>query len=408
MPHPKIQSSFHGGRSCALILLATPLLVLGSGTRIGFKDADATGRGNAFVATADNPSAIYYNPAGLTQIDGEAVSFTAYDIQLQSDYKSATGSAKMKEQYNLVPQFYCAWSPHDKPYAFGLGVYAPFGLSTEWAPNSPLSTLATKAEQKTSDVAAVMAYEIAPGLSIGGGPVFHHAQTNLRRNVSPVNEYSFDGSGNALGFNAGIRWQPAEKHAFGISYQHHYTVDLKGTTGLSNTPFANQPASANFEFPEVIIAGYSYRPAPGWNIEVNIDWTNWDRLNSFDVQSSAPLAISQPLNWQSSYFYEFGVTRTFANGFSLSAGYTYAENSVPDSTYNAAVPDANRSIFALGVGYHKGRIATHLSYQYSYSPDRTVAGSPASFPGSFPAGQTSDGTYRNRFNAIAASIDYAF
>ena len=41
---------------------------------IGFllpnQDATAIGRGNAFAATADNPSAIYYNPAGISQLPG--------------------------------------------------------------------------------------------------------------------------------------------------------------------------------------------------------------------------------------------------------------------------------------------------------------------------------------------------
>jgi long-chain fatty acid transport protein len=408
MSRPKLTPTSHGLRSCAILLLAAPLFVLGSGTRIGFKDADATARGNAFAATADNPSAIYYNPAGLTQLDGESVSFTAYDVQLQTDYSSPGGNAKMHRQSTVVPQLYCAWKPHDAPYAFGLGLYAPFGLSTEWAPNSPLSTLATKAEQKTSDIAGVVAYEIAPGFSVGGGPVFHHAETGIRRNFSPINEYSFNGAGDALGFNAGVRWQPSEQHAFGLSYQHHYTVDLKGSTSLSGTPFTNQPASAKFAFPEVIIVGYSYRPAPNWNIEFNIDWTNWNRLNDLSVQSSAPLGISQALNWKSSCFYDFGVTRTFSNGLSLSVGYTYSENSVPDSTFTPAVPDTNRSIFSTGLGYRIGHVSAHLAYQYSYSPDRTVAGSPAPAPGSFPGGQTADGTYHNRFNAISASIEYTF
>ncbi|MCX6925129.1 MAG: hypothetical protein NT154_18235 [Verrucomicrobia bacterium] len=37
------------------------------------QDAFAIGRGNAFVATADNPSAIYYNPAGITQLQEQNI-----------------------------------------------------------------------------------------------------------------------------------------------------------------------------------------------------------------------------------------------------------------------------------------------------------------------------------------------
>src|ERR1700678_825569 len=45
--------------------------VFGNGFGILNQDAFATARGQAFVATADNPSAIYYNPAGIAQLDGD-------------------------------------------------------------------------------------------------------------------------------------------------------------------------------------------------------------------------------------------------------------------------------------------------------------------------------------------------
>ncbi|MHB8523020.1 MAG: hypothetical protein ACYDH9_20000 [Limisphaerales bacterium] len=53
-----------------------PMTAYGLGIRIADQDAEATARGNAFAATADNPSAIYYNPAGITQLDGQYRSFS--------------------------------------------------------------------------------------------------------------------------------------------------------------------------------------------------------------------------------------------------------------------------------------------------------------------------------------------
>lgn len=388
--------------------LITPAVLSASAVRIGFKDAEATARGNAFAATADSPAAIYYNPAGLTQINGQAISATAYAIQLESDYTSPAGvTSTMHREFKTVPQLYYACSPEGEPWAFGIGAYAPFGLSTEWADTSDFATLATKSELNTLALAAVFAWEITPTLSVGAGPVFHRADGDLRRNFTPANEYFFEGDGEALGFSAGLRWQPSERHAFGVSYQHHHTINLKGTTGISGILPA-QHAEADFQFPEVIIVGYSFRPVPGWNLEVNVDWTNWDRVNRLTIDTAPPLASTQPFDWRSSFFYDFGVTREFTNGFSVSAGYTFAENSVPDSTYSPAVPDADRHILSLGLGYKRGALALHLNYQYAYSPERTVEGSPAAPLGSFPAGQSGDGAYRNRYHAISTSLSYEF
>jgi long-chain fatty acid transport protein len=391
-----------------LLLLIAPSLLYASAVRIGFKDAEATARGNAFAATADSPAAIYYNPAGLTQINGQAITATAYAIQLESEYTApGGGTTSMQREFKAVPQLYYAWSPEGRPWALGIGAYAPFGLSTEWEDTSDFATLATRSELTTLDLAGMLAWEITPALSIGAGPVFHRADADLRRNFTPVNEYFFEGDGDALGFSAGLRWQPSERHAFGVSYQHHYNINLKGTTGIAGL-LPSQRADADFQFPEIVIVGYSFRPSPEWNIEVNVDWTNWDRVNRLTIDTAPPLATTQPFNWRSSFFYDLGVTREFSNGFSVSAGYTFAENSVPDSTYTPALPDSDRHIASLGFGYKHDRFALHLNYQFAYSPDRTVEGSPSAPPGSFPAGQSGDGTYRNRYHAISTSLSYEF
>src|SRR5438093_6439788 len=68
-----------------------PSFSFGLGTRIVDQDAAATARGEAFVATADNPSAIYYNPAGITQLDGFEARAGLYGIGLHVHDSPETG-----------------------------------------------------------------------------------------------------------------------------------------------------------------------------------------------------------------------------------------------------------------------------------------------------------------------------
>ena len=156
-------------RTAALLLSSlVPATLSASGIRTGYKDADAIARGNAFAATADNPAAIYYNPAGLTQLDGSAFSASAYVVQLQSDYSPGAGPAtSMKRETHALPQFYYAHAPSGANYAFGLGAYVPFGLATDWPNTSGFNTIATKAELTDYAVTAVGAWKISPELSIG-------------------------------------------------------------------------------------------------------------------------------------------------------------------------------------------------------------------------------------------------
>src|SRR5205809_593506 len=100
--------------------------VFGLGFRIPNLDAEATARGNAFVATADNPSALYYNPAGITQLKGAQAELDFHAITLDSHFKGAGGQdSHSKPELQGVPQLYCVFTPTDKPYSFGFGMYAP-------------------------------------------------------------------------------------------------------------------------------------------------------------------------------------------------------------------------------------------------------------------------------------------
>src|SRR6266404_3395559 len=114
-------------------ILVWPHHVLGVGSRIPNQDPEAIARGNAFVATADNPSAMYYNPAGITQLEGQNVQVgSLFYLNIYADYVSPSGE-KTKNITKIipVPQLGYTLTLKDMPFSFGLGVYAPYGLGME-------------------------------------------------------------------------------------------------------------------------------------------------------------------------------------------------------------------------------------------------------------------------------------
>src|SRR5688572_12115887 len=130
--------------TCALLGAGGNLFALG--IRIPDRDAFATARGNAFVATADNASAIYYNPAGLIQLPHPEVRVGFYGLVPSQDFTSGAGTFQNDKSVIVVPDFYCALPIDDTPLAIGLGVYAPFGLKQEWPDDAPFRTVGREAE----------------------------------------------------------------------------------------------------------------------------------------------------------------------------------------------------------------------------------------------------------------------
>src|SRR5690349_1226436 len=81
--------------------------VYGVGFRLPNQDPVGIARGNAFAATADNPSAIYYNPAGITQLEGIQAQAGLYLISADTSYTSPSGvKAETDASPQPVPQLY--------------------------------------------------------------------------------------------------------------------------------------------------------------------------------------------------------------------------------------------------------------------------------------------------------------
>jgi long-chain fatty acid transport protein len=395
----------HALRLGCAVLALSPVGLLASGTRVGFKDPFATARGDAFAATADDPAAIYYNPAGLTQLSGQQASASVFAIQLSADYRSAVTGAttSMNRETRLLPQFYYSWTAPSHAWALGLGYYVPFGLATDWPATSGFRTFATKNQETLETLTPVAAWRINDQWSIGGGLTFNRLTVDLRRGIGilPTDEFRFNAHGSDTSFNVGVRWQPDAQDAFGLTYRRQTSFNLSGTA--TSAPFLPpEAATAQLPFPEVIVGGYSYRPNPQWNLEADLDWTNWTRVNTLVVnQASGPIAL--PLNWRSGFFYELGATRYLAGGWLVSLGYTYPENSVPETSWNPAIPDANHQFFSGGFGYDRGPLRFMVALQHAHAPTRTIRGTTNPLTGA-----SADGAYNVSINSCSASLDYHF
>ncbi len=384
-------------------LMAPSLHALG--TRLPDQNAAATARGEAFVATADNPSAIYYNPAGLTQLPGDQFSIGAYAIDLKSKFTGPTGArAETDNDPQGVPHLFYSHHFADKDIVAGFGVYAPYGLSNEYKDDAPFRTLGKKGSITYLTFAPTLAVKLTRNLSVAGGINYSHASAELSRGIfAPGDESRFKGDDGAVSFKLGLLWQPTVQHSFGISYQSESRFKFKG--GMENKPYtAREDATAKFNFPQFVIVGYSFRPTPDWNFEVNYDWTDWNELNDVPLTTASGSTVILPFNWKSSAFYEFGVTRLLPRGFSVSAGYIYSENSVPEKDFSPLIPDSNRHIFSAGVGYKSDAWSVNLAYQYAHGPERTISQSVSSSL----IGESANGKYEFNSHAISLDVGIAF
>jgi long-chain fatty acid transport protein len=389
----------------AALVLGAASSTFGLGSRIPNQDAYAIARGNAFVATADDPAAIYYNPAGITQLEGQHVQAGALIyVDVKETYESPAGVRTYNDPQTIAaPQLHYTYSFKEAPVSLGLGVYSPFGLGMKWPDDAPFRTAGIEAKLEYLTINPVVAWKPFSQLSIAAGPTISVTHVNLRQGVPlppflPPAELQFKGDGSTYGFDAGILWQPHAKWSFGVKYMSTASADYDGTVKYDpQAPYLppDMDTKTHIKFPQFIVGGVSFRPTRDWNIEFDVDWTDWHRVKDVVIDGVG----TTPLNWQSSFFYYFGVTRQLPKGYYISAGYFFSENSTSDQNYTPLVPDTDIHVGSLGVGRRGEHWDWALAGQLFYGPFHEVSGA---------ANPTVDGSYKLFTPGVSFSVGYHF
>ena len=373
------------------------------GFRLPHQDPEAIARGDAFAATADNPSAIYYNPAGITQLEGDNIRVGLYAISADTKFTSPSGAtAKTDSSLQPVPQLYYVHSFTNLPISIGLGLYAPYGLSLDWGNNAPFNTVAESGSLTYLCFNPVIAWKICSALSVGIGPTINYSDATLKQALDPsgVTQFKFDGDGLDYGFTAGILWQPHPMWSFGINYHSATTVNYKGAASQTLTPFfqSSTSSSASINFPQFVVGGISFRPTTNWNFEFDLDWTEWNDVTGITLKNTPFGDVPVTLNYKSSFIYEFGVTRQLGKGYFASVGYIYNENSSPDANFNPLIPDADLQLGSVGFGHHGKHWDWAIAYHFAYG-ERTVSND---------SNVSADGTYKTFNNAFNVATTFKF
>ncbi len=391
-----------------LVMTSALALVPGAGAlgiRLFDHDAFATARGDAFVATADNPSAIYYNPAGISQLQGHNMRAGVYTIGVRAGFNpdAPGGSFETKDEFIPLPGMFYAYAPENSRFAFGAGYYLPYGLKMEWPDTTPFRDVTTKGELEYSTLSGIVSFKINPQLAIAAGPTFNYARTELNRGLpggSPGDNFRFKGDDIDWGAVAGLLWQPTPRHSFGISYRSGTSMNLHGRSMTTPALLPLQHAEVELPLPQVIVGGYSFRPTTNWNMEVDLDWTDWNDINTLQLKQQVGGPVALPLNWESSWAVEAGVTRYWGPDLHVSAGYVWLQNSVPTDSFDPLVPDQDLHVFSVGVGGERARVSWDLTYQFTWGPGRDVSDS--------VHGAGVSGHYDFVAHGISVSLGYRF
>lgn len=402
-----------------LVWLGLPVAAAqGAGFAVLQQGTAAMAQGNAFVAQADDPSAVFYNPAGLVQLTRPALYLHTLLSSTSRDYEGPGGSyATARHRLFAVPAFYAVY-PINSRFTAGLGLFSPFGLGTEWPSAWVGRYLTVLSKLQTYNLNPVLAVKLHERLSLAAGFNVLWSRAKITRRVpNPVVPFvlpdlktAFDGDGAGFGYNLGLLWEPVDGVKFGVHYRSSITVRHRGDfelTGLSPVS-----GTAEVEFPPSVTWGLSCSRLQPFTFEFDVTWTGWstyDRLDLYLAQAVPGFGnfISQAKDWKDAWAFRFGVSYALRPHLKLRAGYIYDLNPVPDHTFEPSLPDANRHIFTVGGDWQYKQLTLGVAYNYIRGENRSKANTLLNLPPALQVYQA-NGKYKSDNHSLGFSLAYSF
>src|SRR6266849_8924763 len=378
-------------KSLCALSIGTLLLLLGSGQAwaggVSFTEqgAAASGKANAFTGEANDPSAIFYNPAGITQLPGTQFMIGTSIVKLDSTFRSSTsGESELQDQFPIIPHFFIThrFKQWDERLSIGLGVYTPFGIVVDWPDNWQGRFDTTNARLRVTVYNPTVAYQVTPGFSVAagirivdGGAEFE--QKNPVGGESKVRVHDLEA--HPIGWNVGLLYHLKEiSTSVGLQFRSELQAKFNGDADFSGPAagvFPNTQFHTSVKFPPQLILGVSTKAIPRWTINADIEWEGWRTVGSipksFDGAASALNSRGLRL-WKNSYVFRLGGEYAATDRLALRGGFFYDQTPIPKETFDPTIPNADLYALTTGAGYRWEATSVDVAYLFGFYEKRAI------------------------------------
>jgi len=398
----------------------------------GFKndallDTEATGMATVYVAQADSPSAVQFNPAGLTQLKGDYIRI-GYTSAVPRNFRTDANGDKSSAQVDnfLVPNIYLVNSLGAENWKFGLGVTSPYGLGTDWADDSFARFQTTESSLQVLQINPTLAYKYNDMVSFGFGIDYIMSETSSHKIIADttgLGDFHAKGDDDGWGYNLGLLVKPSDTQSIGVAYRSKVDLTYKGTISMTNMSSGiytgifpdnyETGMESRLTLPQNISLGYAFKPNQKWVIEADGIWTDWscvqeDFAKYTDEGDATRLQIlndGNPLSKDWNAVMSYGVSAKYLakDNLVLRCGYLYADTPVPAANFEPSMIDMPMHCFSVGAGYTlKNGCIIDAAYFGGFYRDRYITNDIASSTSDL------DGMYEAYVNVVSVGFTYKY
>ncbi|MDO9617203.1 MAG: outer membrane protein transport protein [Pseudomonas sp.] len=396
----------------------------GFASGFAINEQSVSSMGTAFAgrsSSADDASTVFGNPAGMARIKREQVSGGIALIHAKTEIDNASGSASGSNDGDMVPFIGAPMGYYVKPlddnWSFGLGLYVPFGLVTDYERNFQGRYHGDRSEVRVITLQPTLSYRFNEQLSIGFGPTINRIDGELTSAINnPIpgagdGKVEIKGDDTALGYNLGLLFEITPQTRFGLTYHSKVDYRLKGDTTVSGPGFVigssagTYDASLELTTPESVDFSVTHELNADWTLYAGSTWTRWSRLEEIRADNKgvggllggALTSISEPQNWHDTWAHAVGAAYKLNPQWTLRAGLAVDQSPTNNTDRSPRIPTGDRTILSLGTAWSPNDDVTiDLAYSYLMEDDAHI--------------ERDDyrATYKNTAHGLGAQVTYRF
>ncbi len=410
-----------------------PATMFGAGFALFEHGARGVGMAGAFGATADDPTAGYYNPAGLAFGSGTRAAGGAYFIQIASEFKGDDpfpGSDYKVEQEDQIHFPLHAYVDGDLTAntRWGLAITVPFGLGTWWPSDYAGKYISKRIDLKVFNVNPNIATRIGDVLAFAVGADLYVTNVDLTKSIGLVNPYTqtvaevgqahiYTQGQTGWGWNAAMLAKLKGGFSLGLTYRSSVKVDMEGEVSFiqfqtghadfdaivaSRIPFSTNPdVTTSIEFPSETRLALAWQ-WQDWTVEADVVRQGWHTFEELPmiIEGYPYLSAVRPEHYEDSNCYRLGFEWKKSEKVAFQFGYLYDETPVPTESVSPLLPDADRKGLSIGVSWSlTGNTRLDIGFLHLMFPERSTDGLDA---------DNFNGTYSNQGELLGFTLSHRF
>lgn len=339
----------------------------------------------AVTAKADDPTAIFHNPAGLTLQDGthlyHAQSWFFMDLGFKiynSKGELLPKDRELKPDWSIgaIPFLGVATDFGTKNWRGGLAVYAPNAYGAAMSDKEATRYHATRALFIAPRATAAVAYKFNEKFSIGASLSAIYVYLTAKRYLNPfvladpdkrfdppaatrANDYLLDIGGTAWtwAWDVGIMVTPLPTLRLGAAFASGSDFTLKGpvkATKLDGTKSESATQNTKMNIPFTLRFGFNWEFVKDFELGADIYWWHYQTLQEQRSTLSKPLlggavpGFVDPKNYGNSWAWNVGLMYRLLPNLELMAGWQMDFTPIPTSTYSLDNPSTDQCGVSFG------------------------------------------------------------